>query len=52
MLEAGYLTLTPPRAEYLLLLYASGANLLSFADYTTESVYDAITGQKQKKLAH
>ncbi len=42
----------PDIKKYLLLLYASGASLLSFADYTTESVYDAIKGQKQKKLSN
>jgi len=40
----------PDIKKYLLLLYASGASLLSFADYTIETVYDAIKGQKQKKL--
>ncbi len=42
----------PDIKKYLLLLYASGANLLSFAGYTSKSVYDAINGQKQKKLVN
>ena len=40
----------PDTKKYLLLLYASAANLLSFAGYTTSSIYEAINGQKQKKL--
>lgn len=42
----------PDTKKYLLLLYASAANLLSFAGYTTKSIYEAIKGQKQKKLAN
>jgi DNA polymerase elongation subunit (family B) len=34
--------------KYLLLLYASAASLLSFAGYTTESVYDAVRGYAHK----
>jgi len=37
--------------KYLLLLYASAANLLSFAGYTTKSVFDAIRGYAHKSLA-
>lgn len=40
----------PDTKKYLLLLYASTANLLSFAGYTTEKVYAAIKGQHQKSL--
>ena len=40
----------PDAKKYLLLLYASAANLLSFAGYTTKSVFDAINGDKQEKL--
>jgi DNA polymerase elongation subunit (family B) len=36
--------------KYLLLLYASAANLLSFAGYTAESVYDAVRGYGHKSL--
>jgi DNA polymerase-2 len=42
----------PDCKKYLLLLYASAANLLSFAGYTTKSVYEAIKGHKQKSLIH
>jgi DNA polymerase elongation subunit (family B) len=42
--------INPDTKKYLLLLYASAANLLSFAGYTTKSVYDAITGEEQKPL--
>lgn len=42
----------PDTRKYLLLLYASAANLLSFAGYTTKSVYEAIKGQKQKNLTN
>jgi DNA polymerase elongation subunit (family B) len=40
----------PDARKYLLLLYASAANLLSFKGFTTQSVYDAIMGQNQKSL--
>jgi DNA polymerase I len=36
--------------KYLFLLYASAANLLSFAGYTTKSVYETVTGQDQMEL--
>ena len=36
--------------KYLLLLYASAAGLLSFAGYTSESIYDAVRGYKSKCL--
>jgi DNA polymerase-2 len=36
--------------KYLLFLYSSAANLLSFAGYTTTSIYDAAISQNQKKL--
>ena len=40
----------PDTKRYLSLLYASAANLLSFAGYTTQSVYETIAGQNQKDL--
>ena len=40
----------PDVRKYLLLLYSSTANLLSFAGYTTKTVYDAVEKQKQKSL--
>jgi hypothetical protein len=40
----------PDLKKYLLLLYASGANILSFAGYTQKSIYEAIIGNKQEKL--
>jgi DNA polymerase elongation subunit (family B) len=40
----------PDAKKYLLLLYASASNLLSFAGFTTDSVYEAVTEQKQKTL--
>jgi DNA polymerase elongation subunit (family B) len=40
----------PDAKKYLLLLYASAANLLSFAGYTTKSVYAAVKGHKQRQL--
>ena len=36
--------------KYLLLLYSSAANLLSFAGYTTKSIYDAVRGYAHKSL--
>ena len=38
--------------KYLLLLYASAASLLSFAGYTTQSIYDSVRGytKRQKTL--
>jgi DNA polymerase I len=40
----------PDTKKYLMLLYSSAANLLSFAGYTIEKVYDAVNGQQQMKL--
>jgi len=40
----------PDTKKYLLLLYSSAANLLSFAGYTTKSVYDAVRGHNQTGL--
>jgi len=40
----------PDTRKYLLLLYASAASLLSFSDYTTKSVYDAVRGYCRKSL--
>ena len=42
--------ISPDVKRYLLLLYGSGANLLSFAGYTKKSVYKATMGNKQEKL--
>jgi DNA polymerase elongation subunit (family B) len=36
--------------KYLLLLYASAAGLLSFAGYTTKSIYDAVRGYTLKHI--
>ena len=41
----------PDTEKYLILLYSSAANLLSFEGYTTQSIYDAVQGQKQRNLA-
>ncbi len=41
----------PDVKKYLMLLYASAANLLSFAGYTTQSVYQSIQKQKQKSIS-
>lgn len=38
----------PDAKKYLLLLYASAANLLSFAGYTTQSVYEEVTEKKKQ----
>jgi DNA polymerase elongation subunit (family B) len=40
----------PDIRKYLLLLYSSAANLLSFQGFTAKSVYDALRGQTQKTL--
>jgi DNA polymerase elongation subunit (family B) len=40
----------PDTKKYLLLLYSSAANLLSFAGYTPETLYDAVRGQQQSHL--
>ena len=40
----------PDAKRYLLLLYASAANLLSFAGYTNQSVYETVSGQNQNNL--
>ena len=40
----------PDTKRYLSLLYASAANLLSFAGYTTQSVYETVVGQNQNYL--
>ena len=40
----------PDTKKYLLLLYASAANLLSFAGYTNQSVYETVSGQNQNSL--
>ena len=40
----------PDTKKYLLLLYASAANLLSFQGYTAKSVYTALRGIAQKSL--
>jgi hypothetical protein len=42
----------PDAKKYLLLLYSSAANLLSFSGYTTKKVYDTITGENQKSLTN
>jgi hypothetical protein len=40
----------PDIEKYLVLLYSSTANMLSFEGYTTESIYYAIREQKQRRL--
>ena len=40
----------PDARKYLLLLYASTANLLSFSGYTLKKIYDTAKGQRQKNL--
>jgi DNA polymerase elongation subunit (family B) len=42
--------INPDTRKYLLLLYASAANLLSFQGFTAKSIYDALRGQAQKNL--
>lgn len=42
--------INPDKKRYLLLLYSSAANLLSFAGYNTNSIYEAIMKQNQKQL--
>ena len=44
--------INPDTKKYLLLLYSSAANLLSFQGYTTKSVYDSIRGQNQRSLGN
>ncbi len=41
---------TPDTKRYLNLLYSSAANILSFAGYTNKSIYDAVSGEKQRDL--
>jgi DNA polymerase-2 len=41
---------TPDAKKYLLMLYVSTANLLSFSGYTPKKVYDATMGQHQTIL--
>ncbi len=36
--------------KYLLLLYSSASNLLSFSGYTTKAIYDAIRGYNHRNL--
>jgi len=43
-------TTSPDKRKYLKILYDSSANLLSFAGYTTKSVYQAVTGQNRNNL--
>jgi DNA polymerase elongation subunit (family B) len=40
----------PDARKYLLLLYASTANLLSFSGYNLQKVYETAKGQRQKTL--
>ena len=40
----------PDTGKYLTLLYSSAANLLSFEGYTTQSIYNAVQGQKQRNM--
>ena len=43
-------TTSPDKRKYLKILYESSANLLSFASYTSKSVYEAVVGQNQNYL--
>jgi DNA polymerase I len=43
-------SVNPDIKKYLLLLYASTANLLSFSGFTTKTVYDAVKGDNQTSL--
>ena len=38
--------------QYLLLLYSSTANLLSFLGYNTKTIYDAVSGNSSTDLTH
>jgi DNA polymerase elongation subunit (family B) len=40
----------PDERKYLQLLYDSAANLLSFSNYTTKTVYDSIRGYENRSL--
>jgi DNA polymerase-2 len=40
----------PDLKKYLLFLYSSAANLLSFSGFTTKSIYDVIKGNNQESL--
>jgi hypothetical protein len=42
--------INPDTRKYLLLLYASAANLLSFQGFTAKSVCDALRGQTPTNL--
>jgi DNA polymerase I len=42
--------INPDTRKYLLLLYASAANLLSFQGFTAKLIYDALKSQTQKTL--
>ncbi len=42
----------PDAKKYLLLLYSSAANLLSFSGFTTKLVYDAVRGKNQSLLSN
>ena len=40
----------PDTEKYLMLLYSSAANLLSFEGYTIESIFNTVGQQKQKNI--
>jgi len=40
----------PDLKKYLMLLYSSAANMLSFDGYTDKLIYDSIREQRQKSL--
>jgi hypothetical protein len=40
----------PDIEKYLMMLYSSAANLLSFEGYTTQSIYEAVQALKQKSI--
>jgi DNA polymerase elongation subunit (family B) len=41
----------PDTRKYLELLYASAANLLSFSNYSSKTVYDSLIGLENKSIA-
>ena len=45
-------TTRPDTRKYLRILYDSSANLLSFAGYTAQSIFDEINGQKSVGLTN
>jgi hypothetical protein len=42
-------TANPDLRQYLKILYGSSANLLSFTGFTSKSIFEAVTQEKQKQ---